>query len=564
MKLCSVIFLFFSVYSIHFCKANVSYKTYVINVLNHIRNEKTFESLQHIVIKDTAIVNPIDYWDFNKPVTDSSVALTLKFMIHLLNYRFGEILQVFQNKFLFAIENCQRSFDNQQFDNFVICVQQMYDTIKNSRTMFKSLYDAVEFLYNLDFKLIDPLINVPESTLEIFQVYKDFTESIASQMPPQFVDENQNPNYDIVYNVHITMTNFFNNIYVPTTSSLCLINYQYCGVFSENVPFDLLIVYGGVEKLNEFSIIYSDITLVCDDLNYLCTYAIEYIYKTLGFEKLLYENNNTIIPPLLNEKMCREKVIVLINNIIKYAKQEFQHIKIFSRKDGYISSESILQGEINNFKIYRIKQIQVSQLIRCRFTEIFQNYYITLNVLIKICSNNEVQNSSLFIDYLSQLYITIQKAHILFISMLPIVETFKNGSTSLFNPGPKWSLEFQIREYVNFIENLNNMMIANTENIYDVNGLPNYKSIFNYYTQIYNFWSTNVSINWLSFYERTSVYCELQSDFFKNPDIMTDHFLKSNPTGYQDIGEIFIPICNYFTKYVEIIIENDLMKISLE
>ncbi|XP_050521906.1 uncharacterized protein LOC126894729 [Daktulosphaira vitifoliae] len=561
-KFCPLFFLLFCIYSTHLCKADVSYKTYVINVLNHIRNEKALESLKHIVVKDNTIENLIEYWDFNKPVTTSSVELTLKFMIHLLNYRFSEILQLFQYKFVFALENCRRSLDSQQRDDFVECVQQMYYTIKNSRTMFYCLYDIVEFLYNLDFKLLNPLINVSESTVKIFNIYKKFTELIATKFQPEFLDKNQNPNFDVALNIQVYMTNFCRDIAVPNINLLCTITNQYCGVFPNNIPYDLFILYGDAEKVKEFSIIYSDMKYVCNDLNLLYKNVIEHVNKNLGFEKLLYDNNNTIIPPLLNEQMCREKVIALINKIIKNWKQEFKHIKIFSRKDGYISSDSILQGDINNYQTFKTKQIQVSHLIRCKFTEIFQHFYITLNVLIKICSKEEVKNNLSFIDYLRNLYKTIEKSYILFNTMLPILETFINGSNSLIIPGPKLGIEFQIREYVSFIENENNLMSINLENIYDINDLISEEIIINYYQKLFNYWSKNLSINWLSFYERTSVYCELNSNFFKNPDIMIDHFLKIHPSGHQDIGQILIPICNYFNKYLENIIKNELIKIS--
>ncbi|XP_050539276.1 uncharacterized protein LOC126904338 [Daktulosphaira vitifoliae] len=402
------------------CKiSRKTYSKYFIEVLNHIRVQKGWNLMHHLQVKHSSITCPIRE-TFAQNIVDENFLSLYNNIIHLINYKYMEIVKIFANHLDIIIALCKTYLNLNSEKNLIYCTSIIQNSMKNSLVMFEHLYDSITVLSYLDVTLAfsKKCKNCDTIVDEIYFV----KENINSKTKPEnFIDIDPKDKkekakivlLDVKYFIEtitkITQNFFENNVVVVNNSmddDLTSINAKkYSNIYSNKLSFVNLLV----EKLDTF---YEETIL-----NY---------YENLGFKQLLNPTESRLMPPL-DLEISQDHEIQKLNAFINGGNWNLlYYINIIINDDQRISASHITRDQANNNN-FRLKKIYFLQLIKCRFSEILMNYDYILSTTLEYCEFKK-PNFNKFIKCMTTFLNTFKATHTLFNFMLKALESLKEHS----------------------------------------------------------------------------------------------------------------------------------------
>ncbi|XP_050545618.1 uncharacterized protein LOC126907940 isoform X3 [Daktulosphaira vitifoliae] len=368
MKFYSFILIFIVVFMlqpdkrVHCETYRAKYENYIERVVSHIYSQiisyRKHDSNNTIGIEQSLQQNT-NMLNFN---------LKYCYTINILNLKYIEILEKFFNLIKLIINKCQKYHQKNELNNFIPCVQMVEIIIKNSKTMTENLHNAMKFLSYIDIRFLFSQGSVAHPIFDIIDFIYQYILNISSETSS--FDLNKSP-YEmklenlIIFQADVS-TLMFNFIHNSTFIDIFLLNYL------KNIKI--------AELPNKF------IPTINEIITNFFNEIIEVWYKNLGFEEFLNPQIAEFIPPIDPDTVQNDGIEAL--NIMRKESgwEKMNHISIVYIGKKF-SVDQIINEEVTNIN-FRIKKEHVSQLLRCRFTEVMKNYRTLLSSMLSICNKD--------------------------------------------------------------------------------------------------------------------------------------------------------------------------------
>ncbi|XP_050549010.1 uncharacterized protein LOC126910463 [Daktulosphaira vitifoliae] len=393
---------------------NEDFKKYTINVLEYIRLQTGWYSMQKLQITQGTFV--LNYKNIVSEVIDeSNYIVKLNYIINFINCEYSNVLQIFDVMLSFIINKCQSELEENRQIQFQYCTERLIDIVKNSTIMFMKLLGATAFLKQFDLRIINKfLINprVIDNEIELFYNYADKINR------PEFFNENS------IIDVFEDIKGFHKTIAEPIILQLYKIN-EVCGSnYKNDIPNVLKTIYdvkNSNEQINDSG---EYVNIIYNKLNVLYRKVIDNYYKNLGFGELIGTNSFSYEPQKLNEYSIKY-VIKLINTLLSYSGwQSYNNITTRNRftKGIYVNIQHLIcPGKSLNYLSIRLC---IPQILRCRYIEIVHTFNVALGAILRVC-DKEYENGCAAI-----LFKILEKAELMFNNMLFALVTLRHISNT--------------------------------------------------------------------------------------------------------------------------------------
>ncbi|XP_050545573.1 uncharacterized protein LOC126907924 [Daktulosphaira vitifoliae] len=318
-----------------------------------------------------------------------------RYTISVLNFKYTDILKKFLDGFGIIISLCQK-FENKESPlNFIGCVKLLEKELIKSKTMIVSLHSVMKFISYIDIRFLFTGGSVPHPIIDEIDFIYQFVLEISLETRSFDLNESPNPEFDLNelpnpdHKLAHTSEIKFNKLKHFYTEAIVLIN-----KFVENNKstmdtsliaelFKMSIVDKNTKTIHEV------VNSIKNNLNLLYNGTIEFWYKNLGFEQFLNPILAKFIPPIDPETKQNDGIAALNIMRVQSGWTEMNHLK-FKYYEKYFSVDYVIKDEVSNIN-FRIKKEHVSQLLRCRFTEIMKNYRTLINATMNVCNTHAKQ-----------------------------------------------------------------------------------------------------------------------------------------------------------------------------
>ncbi|XP_050547056.1 uncharacterized protein LOC126908803 [Daktulosphaira vitifoliae] len=387
-----------------------TYEKYLSGVMNHISEQVGWDSMQHLEIKydiSTEISTNIK----DVICKGSRIVLPKKFdaIIHILNYMYAEVIKTFIDHIRAIANQCQEYYDINQGDNFLSCTVLIQSVVENSKTMFEQLYNVMNYLSNIDFKLLvsgKQTFSIP--IVDEIYTFVEFATLKIQQNTQIFIDLNDPKTKEDAYKVILDVNSFIegmgnesyqtikekNSFIVYNRKSKCLLE-ENLKDYNERQNKNIELSYYLSEWLNVY---YVEIS--------------KNFYKNLGFEQVLDLNEKSSIKhPVHKYNNIRQKdKIEQLNAITNESGwKSLKHINIVFN-DQVISVDRILRHPADKLNFHCKKQ-HLLRLIKCIYTEIMIKYYEYVNFILNFCESENVKtNDLIYINFVRQIFDAVHKS----------------------------------------------------------------------------------------------------------------------------------------------------------
>ncbi|XP_050520672.1 uncharacterized protein LOC126894059 isoform X3 [Daktulosphaira vitifoliae] len=513
-------------------KYNQLYKNYINTVVTHIHSKIGVNQMLNLKLKQF-----LNYPKIEENCKKDDFSRNYRYTISVLNYKYTEILKKFLDYMNIIIDECKQFHKRNLVENFINCVSLLEVEVKNSKTMFEKLYNAMKFISYIDIKYLFLEGLAPHPIIDEIDFLQQFVKELNAAyvvdiniLPNLKVSITQFENFKSFYEVALKVVNnlFQNSLIIDTTIKTDLKKNQIEECSNET----------------SFEIVY----YTCNKLNSLYIETIKMWYKNLGFEHFLNPKTPQITPPKDPEIKQDDGIEAL--NILRLGTswESMNHINIvYYRKN--CSVNSIIKDEIN-FLNFRIKKEHVSQLLRCRYTEILKNYHLLLSTILHYCNNDSFNYQY---SCLIELFKSFNKSKIMLIGLYNALITLNKSSIWIVHFRSHSSLH-KILEWVAqiliFLKNNNYFKIDfvnkdDTENNNET--LQKFQVIFNsFLNNFHHKIHSNISYldSWCVFNEPFYEKNEKLNYFRTSKNILID------PNTLHQI-KIYLNACYYFDNFCE-------------
>ncbi|XP_050547937.1 uncharacterized protein LOC126909546 isoform X1 [Daktulosphaira vitifoliae] len=278
-------------------------------------------------------------------------------------------------------------------------------------------------------------------------------------------------------------------------------------------------------------------------LNKFFNEIIEVWYKNLGFEEFIKPKTAGFIPPIPPNTNQNDGIEAL--NIIRKESgwKKMNHISIvyFGK---HLSVDHIINDEVSNIN-FQIKKDHVSQLIRCRFTEIMKNYRTLFSAMFYICDKDAYDN---YHKCLIELFSSFVKSKQMLEYLYEALVTLNRSSIWSVNYFSKSNLQrvFDwVTGFLNLLEN-NDFSLKNI----DHNEIKAVEQLLVIFKNIFHSFNTQISSD-MKIYD---TLCH-KVDKFKNVQYYVNYF--RNPENIlinsypENSMQIMLYACNFFDSFCE-------------
>ncbi|XP_050545580.1 uncharacterized protein LOC126907928 isoform X1 [Daktulosphaira vitifoliae] len=299
--------------------------------------------------------------------------LKYNYTISVLNFEYTKIIKKFLEYLAIIIRKCHQCHKNNLPEKFVKCVILLEDQIKNSKTMFENLCNAMKFISYIDIRYLFSECTVPHAIIEEIDFIYQFVLEIT--LETRSFDLNKSPNEES----KIKFDNFI-KFYKDTSIIVkChIVDNKYIDPSIKTHLENIEIIKSSKKKNS------SDVD--SKPPNEFYNETINIWYKNLGFEQFLEPIIAEFIPPI-DPKTNQNDGIKALNVIRKEPGwKSMNHISIvyFGKQ---ISVARIINDEVSNIN-FRIKKEHITQFLRCRYTEIIKEYHTILSSIMHVCQND--------------------------------------------------------------------------------------------------------------------------------------------------------------------------------
>ncbi|XP_050520420.1 uncharacterized protein LOC126893912 [Daktulosphaira vitifoliae] len=353
------------------------YKNYVKSVFGYIYSQIELNQMQNQNLHQDPNKSFIVLEAFQPYAYMNDFRENYSYTINLLNFKYTGILKKFLNYLDIILQQCKQFRDENLWENFICCITSLIEELKNSKTLFENLYNAMKFISYIDVRYVFNGNNVPNAIVDEIDFFKQFVL--------QYTSETVSFDLNSLPNLKDSETKFKNLNEFYTEASEIVNN-----MFQKSVIIDTSVnTNSTTNPINESSN-ENDLYLVyltCSNLNAFYNETIEIWYKNLGFEEFLNPKIPKFTPPI-HRKINQNDGIKALNILRQETGwKKMNHINIIYN-DKQFSVDCIIKNEINCID-FRIKKEYVTQLLRCRYTEIMKNYCVLLSTILFICNADD-------------------------------------------------------------------------------------------------------------------------------------------------------------------------------
>ncbi|XP_050547166.1 uncharacterized protein LOC126908889 [Daktulosphaira vitifoliae] len=381
-----------------------SYEKYLTEVMDHLSEQVGWDSLQHLEIKNE-ISTEISTNIKDVICKGSSTILSKKFdaIIHILNYTYTDVIHTFIDHISAIAKRCQEYYDFNLGDDLLSCIVLLQSVVENSKTMFEQLYNVMNYLSNIDFKL---LANFKKTfSVPIVDEIYTFVEyaTLKSKKNTQIFINPNDPNtkreaYEVILDVNSFIQRKGNQSYqkIKEKNSLIVYNHKQKCLLEDNLKD-----YNARQNRNIELSYY-----LCEWLNMYYVEISTNLYKNLGFEEVLELNEASIFKPTIYsyKNICHKQVIQQLNTITKGSGwKSLKHINIIFN-DQVVSVDRILRHPADRIN-FHCKIQHVLRLIKCIYTEILFKYCKYVISLLNFCEAVYVKSNDVaYINFVRQIF----------------------------------------------------------------------------------------------------------------------------------------------------------------
>ncbi|XP_050547058.1 uncharacterized protein LOC126908804 [Daktulosphaira vitifoliae] len=403
-----------------------TYEKYYSVVMDHISEKVGWDSMQHLEIK----------YDFSTEIStkikdvickESRIVLPKKFeaIIHILNYTYTDVIHTFIDHISAIAKRCQEYYDFNLGDDLLSCIVLLQSVVENSKTMFEQLYNVMNYLSNIDFKL---LANFKKTfSVPIVDEIYTFVEyaTLKSKKNTQIFINPNDPNTkreacEVILDVNSFIQRKGHQSYqkIKEKNSLIVYNHKQKCLLEENLKY-----YNALQNKNiELSYYLSEwLNLYYDEIS-------TNFYKNLGFEEVLESKKEGIFKPTIYsyKNICHKQVIEQLNTITKgsgWISLKPIHI-VFN--DQVVSVDRILRHPADRLN-FHCKIEHVSRLIKCIYTEILFKYCKYVICLLNFCEKVYVKSNDVaFINFVRQIFDAVNETTKMFDIMYKTLVSLHN------------------------------------------------------------------------------------------------------------------------------------------
>ncbi|XP_050545622.1 uncharacterized protein LOC126907941 isoform X2 [Daktulosphaira vitifoliae] len=451
------------------------------------------------------------------------------YTIRILNFKYYEILKKFLNLINHLLRYCQQFHDEDKLStHFIPCVQMLEIVIKSSKTFIEHVHNAMKFLSYIDISLLFPDSFVPFLTIDVIVFMYQYILEISSDTSS--FDLNKSP-YEISEMKFENLTKF------ETNASILINN------FIQNSKYIYVFLTNDLKNIKIAELPIDVMSARKEILDKFFDEIIEVWYKNLGFEEFLNPKSAEFTPPIDPDTNQNDGIEAL--NIIRKESgwEKMNHISIiyFGKK---FSVDQIINDEVSMIN-FRIKREHVSQLLRCRFTEIMKNYRTLLSAMLYVCDKYAY---NYYHNCLSKLFSSFVKSKKMLEDLYEALVTLNKSSIWSVNYNSKSSLH-KVFEWVAEFLSLLKKNDFSLKNI-DDNKIEILQQLLIIFKN--NFISFNSQLsNEISHYDKR---CHIDEKF-KNVQYYVNHF--RNPgnisinLNLEFLIQIMLNACNFFDSFCE-------------
>ncbi|XP_050545600.1 uncharacterized protein LOC126907934 isoform X1 [Daktulosphaira vitifoliae] len=517
------------------CKSyHIEYKNYIERVISYIYS-------QIISYQKQDSNNTTGMEETIQPKTNPrDFTQKYHYTISILNFNYIQILHEYRYYMKIIINQCIEFKKENLLENFIDCVMFLEKQVKNSKTMFEKFYNAVKFISYIDIRFLFSEGAVTHAITDemdfIYQYLLEKNKEDSSDLKrlPYYISEYKFKNIES-FNVNLYWKIFdFNTNF-----------------FKQNKILDIYI-NSDVDKLNIAKLpqrrrSYAILSKKSELLTIFYNENIEIWYNNLGFEQFLNPTAAEFIPPIDPDTNQNDGIEAL--NIIRKQSgwEKMNHISIvyFGRK---ISVGRIINDEVNNIN-FRIKKEHVSQLLRCRFTEIMKNYRTLLSAMLCICSKDAYHYYHNCLIELFSSFVKSKKMHEDLYEALVTLNKSSIWSVHLSSKSSLYNIFIWVKGFLNLLENNDfsqkNFIISPDNNNTDL--VEQFLIIFKKH---FNSFSSHLSSELSHYDSRCSMYLKFKDvseyvDYFRNPENISINF---NP---EFSNQIMLNACNFYDSFCE-------------
>ncbi|XP_050529775.1 uncharacterized protein LOC126899214 isoform X2 [Daktulosphaira vitifoliae] len=356
----SIIFilLYLLLISANHCSIS-DYKSYLFKVAKHIifhnRLQEEWNSIKNISLNYDS--NEKLEIIFNYEFNDYNFTSIFDRVLDLINHRYAKYLYTFKNLSIKIIDFCENKYNKKSYGLFIECIKSIQDVIKNSKIMFGTLYEVMNFIENLEIKRVFPkYIGQRTVVNEIKEVY---FYTLSTTLPDHSIYKKTNGELDIdeAYN--------FLMVYNQYVQKDCLTKYNEEYMF---LQFNDKNVYD----------------FILDKCIKLFTEANKRENEAYGFRLLLIPiEPGLVLPLLVSEEYCISKLNQLFTN---FNFEQYDNINLILENGTKKNARILFQDKVNTSNLKQKKKY-LEQLLRCRYVEILKNYYVILSMINDSCKS---------------------------------------------------------------------------------------------------------------------------------------------------------------------------------
>ncbi|XP_050544378.1 uncharacterized protein LOC126907272 isoform X1 [Daktulosphaira vitifoliae] len=368
------------------------YLGYVITVIQHICDQKGWNSMQNLQLNHDEYGNMTIKDAFSNKVHKYDVLDKFIIVVHLLNYKYTEVLRNYVELVTLSIKECVKYLTDNLFREFIDCTQLIENEVKNSTIMFDNLYHVMTFMSCFDTKWLFPKFKgIPIVIVEeiYFAYYNTNTMKISDKS--FFIDQNGNFIPENGISVLKSINNFIDQLNV-------MVEYHEVKKY----------ILAEIPKRVNYYLIFEEkyyhyksrnanrtaIDIVLNMLESFCELTIKNDYENLGFKEILnphlYKCDSLFVPQFIDPD-SQEKGIVNLNILLNEGNWNTLSYLYINHNGQDISLSRVLRDQANNNN-FHLKKQYITQLLRCRFFDILKNFTTLLSGVIDL-SNKEKNNS---------------------------------------------------------------------------------------------------------------------------------------------------------------------------
>ncbi|XP_050525966.1 uncharacterized protein LOC126896868 isoform X2 [Daktulosphaira vitifoliae] len=503
------------------------YKKYVIEVLSHMCNQHGWNTMPHILVKDSKFEKLTISEAIKEKDISSSYIHVLHLLIYSLNCRYAEIIFYYDLLISIIINKCNDELTSNNTENFKICIIHLYDAVKDSSNMFDKLFNAMKFMNQIDLRLINKLIKVPTTFVNELKPFVEFTRLKVDQFPQGLLNADELK----ISQEFLSIKNFHDvNAIEPYLRIVYDEEYFNCLNKSKLLQTEII-----KKKLQKFYYI-----------------TIENDFVNCGFMELLEPSNHKLIPPQLEDENLKTDVSFFNTIMQKDGWKLLNHIKIVYN-DQCLNFDDIKCQVDNNNK--HVIKTHLAKLLRCRYIEILYIYTTILSSLIHICRNEKKNNTHYFFNCVTQLYHIINKSSDMFNRMLSALLTIRLITKKNKDPKPHLCIEKVVEICIYCIKDILSkyppkiFFFENQENI----NMRNVYALLNEIIIFLNVIKEKLLIS--NYYVKR--FCIIKKKTLEIEDEINNALEINLVDNKKSFGHLIKPICEYFNIFHDHVIRDD-------